>query len=323
MPSTPMNHQAARPVALVATLVALLAAVLAGCWVGTSGPPEASGTAGPSGSPAGTLGEPRLKLALIDRFGPLWYCDPDEYPVARTDQLDAARQRWPDVLADSAAFQAITDHLGLAPGGPFTDQQTLDVYRLWKMLNAIALDPVGDGSFRFDYLAQPATQGDQQGMRYTGVVGAGGDLSIDRQVAAGRPMCPICLVRGTLIATPLGPVPVDRLRVGDPVWTLDALGRRVAGTVIATGSTVAPASHLVVQLILADGRSVTASPGHPLADGRALGSIAVGDLVDGSRVISTALLPYGGGETYDLIASGPTGDYLADGIPMGSTLRSR
>jgi hypothetical protein len=73
--------------------------------------------------------------------------------------------------------------------------------------------------------------------------------------------------------------------------------------------------------VLDDGRTVSASPGHPLADGRLLGDLRVGDMVDGSRVIAADLVPYMGGETFDIVASGPTGIYLADGIAMGSTLR--
>jgi hypothetical protein len=105
------------------------------------------------------------------------------------------------------------------------------------------------------------------------------------------------------------------------VWTLDAAGRRIAGTVIALGSTPAPAGHEVIGLRLEDGRSVAASPGHPLADGRRLGDLGVGDFVDGSRVVTADLVPYSGVETFDLVASGPTGAYLAGGIPLGSTIR--
>jgi hypothetical protein len=111
------------------------------------------------------------------------------------------------------------------------------------------------------------------------------------------------------------------LRLGDPVWTLDSAGRRVPGTVIALGSIAAPASHRVVLLVLADGRSVTASPGHPLADGRSIAEVGAGATVDGSLVKSARLVPYTGGSTFDLVASGETGAYFAGGIPLGSTLR--
>ena len=87
-----------------------------------------------------------------------------------------------------------------------------------------------------------------------------------------------------------------------------------------TGSMTAPADHTVVHLVLADGRELFASPGHPLADGRPLGSIRTGDVVDGAVVLSAERVPYGAGTTFDLLPSGPTGLYWADGIPLASTL---
>jgi hypothetical protein len=105
------------------------------------------------------------------------------------------------------------------------------------------------------------------------------------------------------------------------VWSFDRAGRRIVATVVALGSTPAPPGHRVVRLRLADGRVVSASPGHPLPDGRPLGDIRVGDLVDGSMVEAVTDLDYADGATFDLVASGPTGGYYAGGIPMLSTIR--
>ncbi|HEX4897320.1 MAG TPA: Hint domain-containing protein, partial [Candidatus Limnocylindrales bacterium] len=243
-----------------------LVVVVAAC----SGSSSPTPTPGQTATPGPALTLPELKLALVARFGQLWYCDPDFYPIARQDELASARERWAAVVADTEAFAAITSSLGLDPGGPFDDAQTLDVYRAWKVLNAIGLDPIGNDTYRFDYLAEPAG-GAAQGTRTGGMIAATGAMTIEQQVAAGEPICPICLARGTLIEAPGGPLPVEGLRIGDPVWTLDAHGARVRGAVVAVGSTSAPAGHHVIRLVLADGRTVTASPGHPLADGRPLG----------------------------------------------------
>jgi hypothetical protein len=105
------------------------------------------------------------------------------------------------------------------------------------------------------------------------------------------------------------------------VWSIDGEGGRVVATVIRIGRTPVPASHLMVRLRLDDGRLLDASPGHPLADGRRLATIRLGDVVDGSIVTDATLEPYAGGWTFDLLPDGPTGTYIADGIPLGSTLR--
>ena len=260
-----------------------------------------------------------LRLLLIDELGPLWYCDRDSYPVGRDERV-ALQETWPNLVATDQAG-AIRERLGLAsldaPG--LTDDQRLEIYRLWKMATAVRLEDVGNGVFRFDYLAQPAP-GAAEGTRTAGIVDRHGGITVVQQAAAGEPMCPICLTLGTLIDGPGGAIAVERLRIGDLVWTLDRDGRAVPGTVIALGSTPAPVDHHVLRVTLTDGRSVTASPGHPLADGRSLADLRPGDALDGSRVAGVETLDYDAAETFDLVVSGETGVYLAGGIPLGSTL---
>ena len=153
-----------------------------------------------------------------------------------------------------------------------------------------------------------------------GDVSPDGKISVTSKTQGTRPNCPICLSAATLIGTPAGDVVVTAIRVGTLVWTQAADGSRVAAPVVEVGSTPVPAVHLMVHITLADGRQLWASPGHRTADGRPLGSLAVGDVLDGSRVSGWELVPYAGDHTYDLLPAGPTGRYWADGIPLASTL---
>lgn len=306
-----------RPPSGIATAIAAL--VLAACsGVGGSPAPTPGPTIlpGPTGGPFSVA---ELRLVLIDQLGPRWYCDPDEYPVSRGTEQERAIERWPELQAENELLRAIAKRLAIDVDGQVTDAQKLAIYRTWKVAVSLELPLIGEGRYRFDYLAQPAPGG-SDGMRTAGVINDAGAITIEQEDAAGEPMCPICLARGTLIDTPDGPLAVERLRLGDSVWTLDRAGRRVAGTVIAVGSTEAPQDHAVIRLELEDGRSVTASPGHPMADGRLIGDVRTGDAVDGSQVAGVTRMPYPGGSTFDLVVSGETGLYLAGGIALGSTL---
>lgn len=131
--------------------------------------------------------------------------------------------------------------------------------------------------------------------------------------------CPICLPGGTLIDTPDGPRAVSELRRGDRIDTFDRSGKRITGHVLVAGSTRVSGRHLTVRLTLADGRTVSASPGHPAVDGRRVGSLGVGDPLAGSHVTRIETVPLSGDRTYDVLPSGPTGAYVADGVVLGSS----
>jgi hypothetical protein len=264
-----------------------------------------------------------LRYLLVGQFGRPIFCDPDFYPVARSDEAELASQRLPAIRDDRSTYLAITARLGMDSSTAATpsSDQVLAIYREWKMLAALVLEPSGDG-YRFDHVAAATSDG-TAGWHVVGTIDAAGTVTIERRDPSGPPPCPICLSRGTLIATPNGPVAVEEIRTGLTVWTADASGLRVVGWVVLAGSTPVPPTHRVVDLRLADGRTVRASAGHPLPDGRPLGVLRRGDLVDGARVASATLVPYAGGATFDLLPSGTTGIYWADGIPLASTLGPR
>lgn len=133
-------------------------------------------------------------------------------------------------------------------------------------------------------------------------------------------MCPICLAFDTMIDTPAGAIPVQQLQKGMSVWTTDTLGERVAGIITMASKTPVPPTHQMVKLVLDDGRTVLVSPGHSTVDGRTVGDLVVDNFYDGVRVRSVERTSYGAGATYDLLPSGETGFYWANGILLDSTL---
>jgi hypothetical protein len=138
----------------------------------------------------------------------------------------------------------------------------------------------------------------------------------------GRPHgCPKCLPGEARIATPEGEVAVSELRAGMPVWTMSSLGERVVARVARASSVEVPRDHRVVRVTLSDGRVVVASPGHPTADGRELGTLGAGQRLDGVVVTSVESVPFGAARTYDILPTGETGVYWADGVLVGSTLK--
>ena len=93
---------------------------------------------GPQLSPgAQACPRPAARAAVVLRPGPV----PD--PAAGRDRRrDGALAR--GGVADAEAFRAITTDLVIPPDDPVADDAKLAVYRSWKVLNAIALDPDGD-----------------------------------------------------------------------------------------------------------------------------------------------------------------------------------
>src|SRR6267378_2224738 len=228
-------------------------------------------TPAPSPTPSPVPGGPtyaQLKYRLVDQFGRLLFCDPDYYPVARADEQSLAHQRLPDIQKDGPTFSAILAHLGIAPSSSYTSEQELAIYRDWKMLNAFRLEQVSGGFHFLQIFGSPSTQ---QGTRVEGTIDQRGNVTVISRTPSGPPPCPICLARGTRIATPLGDLAVEDLRVGDVVWTRDSSGARVAAPLVEIGSTPVPPTHRVVRLVLSDGREVYVSPGHPTSDGRKVG----------------------------------------------------
>lgn len=132
---------------------------------------------------------------------------------------------------------------------------------------------------------------------------------------------PICLSGDTYIETPAGDVAVKNMKEGMSVWTIDKNGKKVFGTVILAGKTRVPSTHKVMHIKLSDNRELLVSPGHKIADGRTAGQIIFGDIIDNTLVTLADLVPYTEEYTYDILPSGETGMYYANGILLQSTLK--
>jgi len=133
--------------------------------------------------------------------------------------------------------------------------------------------------------------------------------------------CPICLSEDTMIETPNGPVNVKETTQGMKVFTQDSGGNRIVGIILKTGKTPVQSDHKMVHIILKDKRELYASPDHPTSDGRILGELSVGENLDGSVIMIAETILYHGKYTYDILPSGPTGNYWADEILMKTTLK--
>ena len=258
----------------------------------------------------------QLEYRLFAQYPNVFYCDPDYYPVAREGQEQQnASTQFPVIKSNQAEFSAILAYLNLPDKTDYTDNEQLLIYREHKKLTyGVQMTDAG-GGYDFDLRV-----GTGQGERIKGTVKTSGETQeTSRETSVNT--CPICLVKGTLIDTPQGQIPVEKLNKGMIIWTLDVSGDRIAKEIIETAFTIVPSPFHVIRMELNDGRSVTASPGHPTANGKAIVDYLVGDALDGAEVITITDVIYENGSTYDILPDSATGVYWANGILLGSTLK--
>jgi hypothetical protein len=256
-----------------------------------------------------------LAYQVLDTFGDFFWCDPHLWPIVREDQEQQdALKEFPSIKTNEFEFMAILKRLSMDNKDSYSDEEKLLVFRQHKLLTiAVETAPAANG-YSFTLRLREG-----QGERIEGTITTVGKITVGKREPSIN-TCPICLVEGTIIDTPVGAVPVEDIRTGMQVWTLNGRGERVSAAVVVTAATPVSLSHQVVAIRLDDGRAVTASPAHPTEDGRTLGSLKVGDMVDGALVKSADLVVYDGVKTYDILPSGDTGLYWANGVILASTL---
>lgn len=133
--------------------------------------------------------------------------------------------------------------------------------------------------------------------------------------------CPICLSANSVIRTTTGDVNIKDIRDGMTVWSTDSNGIIIKSKVIKINNVFVGDMHKVIDLQLADGRELFASANHPTYDGRIIEDLKVGETYDGSTVRSIELVPYKYQFTYDVLPDSQTGNYWANEILVGSTLK--
>ena len=271
-------------------------------------------TESPSADAVATVWQ--LRYLLLDHYPTFAYCDPDLYPVARGDEQAAADSWWGSVDHASSETVTILAHHGFHE--PLTNSQRVAVYRDHKMLTVIAMTATGCG---FQYqLSVSTTGGGEPDQSVTGVIAVDGAID-ETARQARRGGCPICLEAGTRIATPHGEVPVVLIEPGDEVWTTDAAGHRIAAPIERTVRRPTPGPHLMLQLVLSDGRELVAAGAHPAVGGTYLRELQPGQRYDGAMIVSTMWVTSTAPATFDILPAGPTGTYWANGILIGSTLK--
>ena len=146
-------------------------------------------------------------------------------------------------------------------------------------------------------------------------------VSVGKSV--GKPFggCPICLSANSVIKTPNGDVNVKDIRDGMVVWSTNSNGIMIKSKVVKINNVFVGDTQKIIDLQLDDGRELFVSPNHPTYDGRIIADLKVGEKYDGSTVKSTKLVQYKYEFTYDILPDSQTGNYFANGILVGSTLR--
>jgi hypothetical protein len=261
---------------------------------------------------------PELKYLLIANFDNVFYVDPDFYPVAREGQEENnALQQFSIIKSNDTEFSAILKHLGLPNQAKYTNEEKLLIYREYKKLTLAVEISASEDVYHFVMRV-----GETQGERIEGTITPSGKITVLKREPSFNTR-PICLAVGTLIDTPGGLLQVEQLHKGTIVWTVDNSGKRVPTAVVETVVTPVPPSFQILRISLSDGRTVSASPGHPSAQGLALGTYQTGDILDGALVITVEYMTYHSDATYDLLPDSTTGLYWANGILLRSTLAAK
>jgi len=135
--------------------------------------------------PSEPLLAPKVRYRLIEKFGPVKYCDLVDClgPCNITGEKKNAEDIFPLIRKDTETFGAITEHLGLAGVSQFTSEQKLSVYREYKKLVLGVKVETEGKNLRFKIP-------EANGFKLEGTVTPEGEITVEKK-EPGRIMCPL------------------------------------------------------------------------------------------------------------------------------------
>ncbi len=125
-----------------------------------------------------------------------------------------------------------------------------------------------------------------------------------------------CLALDTKIKTTELKKRISDIQVGDIVLSDNNKPAKVIQT-----TKVEVTNHKLLRIILDDATVLEVSPRHPTADGRKFSDLKVNDNLDGRKVVKISETTYNYPYTYDILPDSETGNYYANGVLIGSTLK--
>lgn len=267
--------------------------------------------------PTAQLTPTELKYRLENELGKAIFCGPSAVNINYYENKLIAQ--FPAVMENDEEFSVILKQINIINDDEWADEEKLAVVREHNRMSVITLTRINADKYSFKLHSSPLSAGKKREFIHEGLISSNGQIKVTKKEAYDFG-CPVCLSSNTLIDTPAGRVLIKDLQSGMPIWTINKAGHRTSGIVMETSKVPVPPTHQMVHLILDDGRELLVSPGHPTVERRIAGDLTADDLYDGARIVTVNRVAYDDTYTYDILPSGETGFYWANGILFDSTL---
>src|SRR5262249_32715823 len=139
------------------------------------------GTPASGGTMRLSLGE--LKYRLLEKYPDFFFCDSDKYPVYRIKlEQERAIARFPEIQRDTETYQAILKHTKLEGLADLSNNQKLTVYREFKKLDALIVEPSGEVyRFRLRVPSRMLTDYYYNGLIIEGTITETGEITVSKR----------------------------------------------------------------------------------------------------------------------------------------------